>query len=170
MCFVWLWEQTAIISLYSINWLVFITQTKCVYCAERNKSFYVIQIKKVSSCELDKLSLDSSAERGIVCNKQQTDRQTVQKQAVSENCALLGHYTASISNSLRTFRDKPSVNNPRFLTLEDGNDMLPRNVGNSSNKLPTRCNKFPVYCPDVYLQLNLFRAFSRPSSGARWLQ
>jgi hypothetical protein len=24
MCFVWIWEQTAIISLYSINWLVFI--------------------------------------------------------------------------------------------------------------------------------------------------
>jgi len=24
MCFVWIWEPTAIISLYSINWLVFI--------------------------------------------------------------------------------------------------------------------------------------------------
>ena len=30
MCFVWLWEQTAIISLYSINWLVFITETECL--------------------------------------------------------------------------------------------------------------------------------------------
>jgi hypothetical protein len=29
MCFVWIWEQTAIISLYSINWLVFITETEC---------------------------------------------------------------------------------------------------------------------------------------------
>jgi hypothetical protein len=27
MCFVWIWEQTAIISLYNINWLVFITET-----------------------------------------------------------------------------------------------------------------------------------------------
>jgi hypothetical protein len=26
---------------------------------------------------------------------------------------------------------------------------------------------FPVYYPDVYLQLNMFRAFSRPSSGAQ---
>ena len=26
MCFVWIWEQTAIISLYSINWPVFITE------------------------------------------------------------------------------------------------------------------------------------------------
>jgi len=26
MCFVWIWEQTAIISLYSTNWLVFITE------------------------------------------------------------------------------------------------------------------------------------------------
>ena len=30
MCFVWIWEQTAIISLYSINRLVFITETECL--------------------------------------------------------------------------------------------------------------------------------------------
>ena len=35
MCFVWIWEQTAIISLYSINWLVYITETECIYCAVR---------------------------------------------------------------------------------------------------------------------------------------
>jgi hypothetical protein len=35
------------------------------------------------------------------------------------------------------------------------------------NKSPTRCNNFPVYYPDVYLQLNMFRTFSRPSSGAQ---
>ena len=35
---------------------------------------------------------------------------------------------------------------------------------------PTRCNNFSVYYPDVYLQLNMFRAFSRPSSGAQWLR
>jgi hypothetical protein len=27
MCFVWIWEQTAIISLYSIHWLILITET-----------------------------------------------------------------------------------------------------------------------------------------------
>jgi len=32
---VWISEQTAIISLYNINWLVFITETQCVYCAVR---------------------------------------------------------------------------------------------------------------------------------------
>jgi hypothetical protein len=41
---------------------------------------------------------------------------------------------------------------------------------NISNKSPTKCNSFPVYYPDVYLQLNMFRAFFRPSSGAQWLQ
>jgi hypothetical protein len=40
----------------------------------------------------------------------------------------------------------------------------------NSNKLPTWCNSFLVYYPDVCLQLNMFRAFSRPSSGAQWLQ
>jgi len=37
MCFVWISEQTAIISLYSINWLVCITETNCVYCADRTE-------------------------------------------------------------------------------------------------------------------------------------
>ena len=41
MCFVWIWEQTAIISLCSIDWLVFITETECVYCAVR-ATFYVL--------------------------------------------------------------------------------------------------------------------------------
>ena len=36
MCFLWIWEQTAIISLYSIDWLVFITEAECVYCAVRS--------------------------------------------------------------------------------------------------------------------------------------
>ena len=43
MCFVWIWEQTAIISLYNINWLVCITETECVYCAVRTVSVYTIQ-------------------------------------------------------------------------------------------------------------------------------
>jgi len=41
MFFVWIWEQTAIISLYSIDWLVFITETECVYCSVRS-TFYVL--------------------------------------------------------------------------------------------------------------------------------
>jgi len=44
MCFVWIWEQTAIISLYSINWLVCITETECVFCAVRTGSLYIIQV------------------------------------------------------------------------------------------------------------------------------
>jgi hypothetical protein len=34
-------RKTAIISLYSIDWLVFITETECVYCAVRS-TFYVL--------------------------------------------------------------------------------------------------------------------------------
>jgi hypothetical protein len=41
ICFVWIWEQTEIISLYSINWLVFITETECVYCAVRNEYYFL---------------------------------------------------------------------------------------------------------------------------------
>ena len=42
MCFVWIWEQTAIISLYSINWLVCVTETECVYCAVRTQSWNIL--------------------------------------------------------------------------------------------------------------------------------
>ena len=40
----------------------------------------------------------------------------------------------------------------------------------NSNKSPTWCNNFSVYYPDVCLQLNMFPAFPRPSTGAQWLQ
>jgi len=38
MCFVFIWEQTAICATYSINWLVFITDMKSVYSAVRTGS------------------------------------------------------------------------------------------------------------------------------------
>ena len=44
MCFVWIWEQTVIISLYNINWLVCITETECVYCAVRTGYLNKIQV------------------------------------------------------------------------------------------------------------------------------
>ena len=44
MCFVWISEQTAIISLYNINWLVCITETECVYCAVRTGSLNAVEV------------------------------------------------------------------------------------------------------------------------------
>jgi hypothetical protein len=41
MCFVRILEQTAIISLYSINWLVCVTEMEIVYCAVRTKAFFL---------------------------------------------------------------------------------------------------------------------------------
>ena len=40
MCSVWIWEQTAIISLYSIGWLVFITRDG-VFTARYGLGFYI---------------------------------------------------------------------------------------------------------------------------------
>ena len=45
LCFVWIWEQTAIISLYNINRLVFNIETQCVYCAVRTGSWNIIQVE-----------------------------------------------------------------------------------------------------------------------------
>ena len=49
MCFERIWEQTAIISLYSTNWLVFVTETECVYDAVRGESLIIIQRESLSS-------------------------------------------------------------------------------------------------------------------------
>jgi hypothetical protein len=42
MCFVWIWEQTAIVSEYNINWRVFITETESVYCTVRTWSLNMV--------------------------------------------------------------------------------------------------------------------------------
>jgi hypothetical protein len=44
LCFVWNPERTPIISLYSIEWLVFITETECVYCVVRAGSLNMIHV------------------------------------------------------------------------------------------------------------------------------
>ena len=53
MCFVFIWEQTATCATYSINWLVFITEMKSVYCAVRTWSL----TKAVCTSSLKGLSL-----------------------------------------------------------------------------------------------------------------
>jgi len=44
--FVWISEQTAIISLYSINWLVCTTEMGYVYCAVRTVEFLLLSVWK----------------------------------------------------------------------------------------------------------------------------
>jgi len=44
MCFVWISEQTAIISLFSINWLALVTEVECVYSAVRTGYLNIIQV------------------------------------------------------------------------------------------------------------------------------
>jgi hypothetical protein len=44
MCFVWISEQTALVSLYNTYWMVFITETECVYCAVWTESLSIIQV------------------------------------------------------------------------------------------------------------------------------
>ena len=52
MCFVWISEQTAIISLYSINRPVLITKAISVYCAVRTRcsKYFVVTTKQASQC------------------------------------------------------------------------------------------------------------------------
>ena len=35
ICFIWISEQTTIISLYDVYWMLFVTETECVWCVVR---------------------------------------------------------------------------------------------------------------------------------------
>jgi hypothetical protein len=59
MCFVWISEQTAIVSLYSINWVVCIIETECVYCAVRTVSLYVLLVNLKYLTVLNNITLDN---------------------------------------------------------------------------------------------------------------
>ena len=61
VCFVWIWEQTAIISLYSINWLVFITEMECVYCAVQTGYLNIIQVT------VSLLMLELCLQTAVIC-------------------------------------------------------------------------------------------------------
>ena len=58
MCFVWIWEQTAIISLYSINWLVFFNRdgvcllrgTDCIYIRVVQVKFHLWRLNLKRPC------------------------------------------------------------------------------------------------------------------------
>jgi hypothetical protein len=49
VCSMWIWEQTVIISVYSIDWLIFITETVSVYCAVRT-AFVTINLMFCCPC------------------------------------------------------------------------------------------------------------------------
>ena len=45
MCYVWISEQTVIITLYNNNWSVFSKEKDCVYCAVRTIVLYAYSIR-----------------------------------------------------------------------------------------------------------------------------
>ena len=51
MCFGWIWEQTAIISLYNINWPVFITETGYVSRTVRTVALYKTRYQSSVKCQ-----------------------------------------------------------------------------------------------------------------------
>jgi hypothetical protein len=44
MCFVWISEQTAVIFLYGIDWLAFVTEMEYVYCAVRTELVHILKV------------------------------------------------------------------------------------------------------------------------------
>jgi hypothetical protein len=92
MCFVWISEQTAIISLYSINWLVCITETECVYCAVRTGCLNGIQVQLIHHCPM-LISMDASFSR----------RTNPQSQVTNQNAMIVPKSRSALQTSTFTF-------------------------------------------------------------------
>ena len=94
MCFVWISEQTAIISLYTINWLVFITETESVYCAVRAQSLMTTHFNPLTSvlpCQYH--STKSPHSSSFTCYSEQK-----QKAAKRENLQKVMLFRIMVSN------------------------------------------------------------------------
>jgi hypothetical protein len=90
-----------------------------------------------------------------------TDDQREKWNGCSSNVARVRLVTYLVKVQSETFRACSSTSGLNFWH---------RSFTFNSNKSTTWCNSFSVYYPDVCLQLNMFQAFSCPSSGAQWLQ
>jgi hypothetical protein len=105
MCFVRISEQTAIISLYSINWLVFITETECGYCAVQAESLYIIQVN-FSQVKGHGMAL-------AVCRRFLTAEARVQSQAIP--CEICGEQSGNVTSSSRSTSFSPASVIPPML-------------------------------------------------------
>ena len=61
MCFVCIWEETAIISLYNFNWLIFVTEKECVYCAVRTECLHVLMKFRLRELMFQRYSLSADS-------------------------------------------------------------------------------------------------------------
>jgi hypothetical protein len=110
---------------------------------------------------------------------------TISPEMWNRTARLTQHYmfilSCTFNSAKRTFKALPLT---PTLTTEHDSESLQPGFHNLSllHKMhfniihpfqinqPTRCNNFSSLLLDVYLQLNMFRASSRPSSGAQQLQ
>ena len=111
VCFVRIWQQTAIISLYSINWLVCITETECVYCAVIQVICFVWISEQTAIISLYSINwLVFITEMGLLrgtgwifkYNSRSYFR--VFRSGVGEVSVLLGYSNSLIGNRILTFR------------------------------------------------------------------
>ena len=124
LCFVWISEQTRIISLYDINRLVFITVTGSVYCAVRTGSLYIIQggifslrLFRGSPASISLPMLHTQFHRRAALTRRTNGRSlgTFQKPMLFRKSASIGHkstFTQSSIFSQTTFTRRTSGHCP----------------------------------------------------------
>ena len=88
MCFVWISVQTAITSQYNINWLVFITEMECVYCAVRPE---YLNIHKFTFIML------------IPCNVNDLQTLTIPRTAQFHCCPQLPQFVTTLQPTFHNF-------------------------------------------------------------------
>ena len=109
--FLWISEQTAIISLYGINCLVFITETECVYCAVGAEYLIVIHFNPLISllpCQYQSTNSPHSSSF-TWCSEQE------QKTAKRENLQKVMLFRILVSNRWERTAVTPSSVTEQYL-------------------------------------------------------
>ena len=113
-CFLWISEQTAIISLHSNNWLVVITDKVCVYCAVWVESLKLSGLQRDTAVTLGSIHLT-----GIALAKEKKSKTSKTFGKTPDDRPLLKGLNSSWSStteisggSLPTQLDKTSTYSP----------------------------------------------------------
>ena len=118
MCFVWISEQTAIISLYNINRLVFITETECVYCAVRTGCLYIIHTNlSISSVSHSDGSADRTSSNDRIIKQFTGPRHHPHSVFLQSPSVPAGNF-ADGTSSLATTASFHSISNYKFPVLQ----------------------------------------------------
>ena len=140
MCFVFIWEQTATCATYIINWLVFITGMKSIYCAVRtgslNKAVWASYLK--GSIAIQALSASEMVSGCQASWEEIITKQTLHSVMICVHCPTCCALCIVWKNIIRRLRQIFSASDRVFLSKESNRLRVVLPWRQKQSRLPKR--------------------------------